>query len=426
MNNKTPAQLRAEFWKEDKENGNIIKSQYDEIKRVLEENDFQWVMEKLKEIKQHAIEQTEFYKNYNVNDEFPVVNKFILKENYELFAAKEGYETPIHISSTGGSTGAPFSVSQDFKKRQRTIADLKVFGERCDYPTHERMVFFRVLTPKIKRTPELEDKENIYYIDSSDLSNYGLEKMRQAIIEKKPRILFSYTSTLVELAKYIDSLNENFDIELSSVLIAGEGLNEKEREFLESVFKCVVYRRYSDMELGILAQDNGNSSEYILNYGSYYFECLKMDSDEPTEDGEVGRIVITDLFNRAFPMIRYDTGDLGIMSRSIDEKFPVMKEIYGRLSDCIYATDGRLLSPFNLINLFWEFTEVKQWQFIQESQNEYGIKLNCNTNFETDKLITKIKNFLGNDANIGIKFVDEIPVLNSNKRKAVICNYKKS
>ena len=106
-------------------NMGVIFNQYEEIKRVLCNKDMAWVEERLGDIKLHAIEQTEFYKDYELTDEFPVVNKMTLIENHDACLAKEGYQTPIHISSTSGSTGTPFSVTQDFKKRNRTIADLK-------------------------------------------------------------------------------------------------------------------------------------------------------------------------------------------------------------------------------------------------------------------------------------------------------------
>lgn len=422
----SPDKLREEFWKKDIEDGGVIYSQYQEIKRVLKERDMVWVLEQYNKVKQHAIEQTEFYKSYSVEDDFPVMDKAKYLANYDAITAKDGYLQPTHISSTSGSTGTPFSVMQDYKKRKRTIADLKVFGERCDYPSHERMIFFRVLSEKLHRTPEQEDRENIYYVDSSDLGAAHLEEMRQIILEKKPRIIFSYASTLVELAKYIettDSMPEDFSMQ--SVLTAGEGISEPNRKFLERVFGCKVYRRYSDMELGIIAQDMGDGGAYFLNYGSYYFECLKIDSDEPTESGEVGRIVVTDLFNYAFPMIRYDTGDLGIMEKREKNEFPVLKEIYGRSRDCVYSTSGTLISPAKIFVTMWEIEGVKQWQFIQETRDEYCLKLNCVKNIDVTLIIEKIKSVLGNDANICVQYVDEIPVLSSNKRKAIVCNYKK-
>ncbi len=422
---KTPEELRNDFWADDLQKGGIIRHQYEKIKDVIKSQDLYWVYEQYRALKQHAISQTEFYKNYSVDDVFPVVNKMSILENYEAHKAKSGFETPIHISSTSGSTGTPFSVLQDHKKRMRNIADLKVFGERCNYPSHERMVFFRVLSDKLNRTKEQEDRENIYYIDSSDLGAVRLEKMKQVLLEKKPLIIFSYASTLVELAKYIqttDTKPEEFS--MKSVLTAGEGVSEENRELLENVFGCTVYRRYSDMELGILGQDMGDGGSYILNYGSYYFECLKMDSDTPAATGEVGRIVITDLFNYAFPMIRYDTGDLGVMEETTG-KFPVLKEIYGRKRDCIYATDGRLISPAKISVSMWGAVGVKQWQFIQETKDEYILKLNADSSVDPQTITDKIKLILGTDAKITIEYVDEIPVISSNKRRAVICNYQK-
>ena len=426
---KTPEQLRNEFWKHDIDQNNaIIFTQYQEIKNVLENFNMDWCEQQYRKIKKHAIEQTEFYKNYSVDDSFPVMNKDLLMKNKDACTARSGYQLPIHISSTSGSTGTPFSVAQDFKKRNRNIADLKVFGELCDYPSHERMVFFRVLSEKLHRTQEQEERENIFYVDSSDLSPKHLEEMLQVILDKKPRIVFSYSSTLVELGKYILSAYPNKkdrEFSMKTILTGGEGISEENRLMLQNAFGCKVYRRYSDMELGILGQDMGDGGAYLLNWGSYYFECLKMNSDEPAEDGEVGRIVITDLFNLSFPMIRYDTGDLGVMSKNGGGRYPALLEIHGRVRDCVWSTSGNLISPAKIFVTMWGQDGVKQWQLIQEDQKLFVMKLNAINNFDCASLETKLKSVLGDDADIQFQFVDEIPVLSSNKRRAVICNYKK-
>lgn len=151
-----------------------------------------------------------------------------------------------------------------------------------------------------------------------------------------------------------------------------------------------------------------------------------MDSDEPAENGEVGRIVITDLFNYAFPMIRYDTGDLGIMEQSEEDSFPYLKEIFGRSRDCIYTTSGTLISPAKISVMMWGAAGVKQWQFIQKKQFNYVLKLNVEKEIDEESLANKFKTVLGEDAIIDIEYVDEIPVLASNKRRAVICEWKKS
>lgn len=419
---KTPEQLRNDFWNEDKRQGGVIRSQYDQIKEILSTRDAQWVNDQLIRLKEHAIRNVPFYKDYSVDDVFPVMNKILLLEHYEQHKAGSGFDLPLHISSTSGSTGTPFAVLQDYKKRMRNIADLKVFGERCDYPSHERMVYFREMT--VNRPPEQEQRENIYYIQGSDLSDSGLERMRKVILEMKPRTIFSYSSTLHELAKYIYDNKLFDDYGLTSVLSGGEALPEEARRLLEEIFHCKVYRRYSDMELGIFGQDMSNGSSYEMNWGSYHFECLKLDRDEPAENGKVGRIVVTDLFNYAFPMIRYDTGDLGIMTQ-VPGSFPVFTEIYGRRWDCIYATDGSLISPFRFWAFMREFKEIRQWQFIQNDWDQYVLRLNPVSQIDPGEILRLFKKSVGDNADIKIEYVDEIPVLSSNKRRYVICNYKK-
>ena len=51
------------------------------------------------------------------------------------------------------------------------------------------------------------------------------------------------------------------------------------------------------MENGIIAQQSIDSNNYIINWASYYVEILKLDKDTPVEQGEIGRIVVTDLYN---------------------------------------------------------------------------------------------------------------------------------
>ena len=124
-------------------------------------------------------------------------------------------------------------------------------------------------------------------------------------------------------------------------------------------------------------------------------------------------------------MIRYDTGDLGVLDNSNPNELPKLKEIYGRVRDCIYATDGRLISPAKVSVMMWGSEEIKQWQFIQETKEKYTLKLNCEKKINLKEYISKFKDLLGEEAEISIQFVSEIPVTSSNKRRAVICNYTK-
>ena len=67
---------------------------------------------------------------------------------------------------------------------------------------------------------------------------------------------------------------------------------------------------------------------------------------------------------------------------------------------------------------------VIQSQLIQEDSKAYVLKLQVTSDFnDALTLIQEFKSILGNDANIKIKYINEIPPLASGKARATINNY---
>ena len=102
--------------------------------------------------------------------------------------------------------------------------------------------------------------------------------------------------------------------------------------------------------------------------------------------------------------------------------------IDGRIVDCVDSTSGDLLSPVIVINTMWKYTDIKQFQFIQNGKKDYLLKLNLDGEEEygkIDNLLMDLKEYTGDDAIIDVEYVNEIPLLASGKRKQVINNYKK-
>ena len=106
-----------------------------------------------------------------------------------------------------------------------------------------------------------------------------------------------------------------------------------------------------------------------------------MNSDEPAEPGELGRLVVTDYYNKTFPMVRYDTGDTGIMRMYQDEKGRMhgkYVEIYGRRGSLMYNCMGEPLSIHVFMNTLLKFEGVVyQAKCIQWGQKEYELLVNA-------------------------------------------------
>lgn len=284
----------------------------------------------------------------------------------------------------------PFTVIQNAEKRERHIADLKYFGALAGYLDRDPMCYLRA---KPTATPE-----------------------------EQCTALIAYPSTL-ETA--VDFWTAHFTNEscIQTIISTSETLTDEVKEKLRNFFgeKVGVYARYSNTEQGILGQETGQSGRYCLNWASYYFEVLKLDSDEPAEDGELGRIVITDMYNKAFPMIRYDTGDVAKMVHE-EGKLPEFEELFGRRMDLIYDTNGEVVSPFLLCRTMRLSHGIEQWQFIQETRNAYKLKITSNSPEKpsVDKEVEGFRRTLGQDAVINVEYVEDIPVMNSLKRKLIV------
>ncbi len=377
----------------------------------------------LTELLSYAINNTEFYSTIDVPElsRFPVMNKTRLNENYDAISVKTYEEVKTHKMHTSGSTGIPFTVVQNMEKRYRHIADLKYFGELAGYKDHDPMCYLRA---KPTATPQEQEEQNIWQLDICNLSEENLTNYYHTMIEKKCVALIAYPSTLDTAINFWLKKFPNNQSYVKSIISTSETLTTETREKLASYFgeDCGIYARYSNTENGILGQETDTEGTYLLNWASYYFEILKLDSDEPAEDGELGRIIVTDLYNKAFPMIRYDTGDVAKLVRP-EVGFPYFMDLLGRRMDLIYDTKGEVVSPFLLCRTMRLSKGIEQWQFVQKSDTEYIIKISVtegHTKPTCEKEIISFRQTLGEDAKISVEYVDEIPVMNSLKRKLIV------
>lgn len=419
--------LRTTYWINDYLHGSPVGSEYRSIKRYfqnrLDNSD------RLDAILSFAVENCQFYHGCDPLklSSFPVVNKNILNENKDKISVKmekiPGQHGELHIQKTSGSTGTPFSISQDTIKRNRRIAELKYFGEIVGFKSHDPLLQLRIWTSWQSKSKTRAFRENIHPFNIADMSDDNLAKLCDTINKYHITTIRSYASSYRIIADFVKRNNINLP-SLKLCIAGSEALEEDVREAIKKYLKCDIISQYADEECGILAQEkiDGKPNSFYLNHASYVFEVLKMDSDVPAEYGELGRVVITDLTNRSFPIIRYDTGDIAVLhapDETSDGK-EYFSALYGRKIDLIFNTKGHPMHPMILSRVLKNVPNIRQWQFIQKSENGYLLKLNVSGMIDETEITKELKNYFGADAIISIEYVDTIPVLKSGKRRAVV------
>lgn len=325
---------------------------------------------------------------------------------------------------TSGSTGTPLQVVQDPDKIAKDTADGIFFGAMAGYYIGMRMAFIRVWVNNVRKSKLRLYAENMIMAESADLSDDAIRRMLDEWTSKRVKVIVGYASALSEICKFIDRTGYDVSrMSVRSIIPISEAMPAGIRERLAELFDCPVQSWYSNEENGIMGIQPRDGDSYYIDTANYYYEILKLDSDEPAAPGELGRIVITDLNNRAMPMLRYDNGDLASYELTdYGTRYRlVLKELYGRRSDIIYDTKGGALTPFVITNNLWDVEGVRQFQFIQTDVKNYTVRLNADKEkIDEADIMRRIGHYFGDDAVFTIEYVDEIPVLNSGKRKYIM------
>ena len=421
------------FWFADYIKGSHVSKHYKQISN-LQENPFsisskQIQKKNLENLLTHAILTTKFYSKYkrqNALKDFQVINKNIIQKNIQDFKSKKFSEKNLYKISTSGSTGISFKLYHDKNKRNRNSADTIYFSKQVGFKIGYKLLYLRHWNKYYKKSKILSWVQNIYPIEVLSLNEAYISNLIDKIEhDKSNKIWIGFPSAFEQICKYLDKIRSKpIQGNLKGVVAMAEGLNEYTKESMERYFNTSIVSRYSNMENGIIAQQkiNGNG-DFIINKASYILEVLKLDEDEPANTGEAGRIIITDLFNYSMPLIRYDTGDIGTIDCS--DNLSVLKEINGRKTDVLFDTKGNVISSFIMANII-NYKGIKQSQLVQQEEKIYDLILNITANFDKqDQIIKEFKSYLGTDAIINIKYTNNIPLLNSGKRKVTINNYKK-
>ncbi|WP_299311824.1 CoF synthetase [uncultured Aquimarina sp.] len=417
------------FWTLDALKGGVKKRHYNEIKLLIENPNSQEAIDckekNLQNILDHAAQSTDYYQKYKSHtsiEDFPVINKNIIRDDFGSFQSKKFVGLPKFSVSTSGSTGTPFTIHQDKNKRLRNIADTIFFSEKAGFKIGFKLTYFRMWNAFEKKGVFSRFLQNIVPIDVFELKD---KLVIDNVIDNLSKSNSSnswlgYASAYKEICKHLDKKNSSpVSSNLRSVIAMSERLDDYTKQNIYKYFGTEVVSRYSNVENGILAQQPlGNVKNFEINEASYFVEVLELKSNKTVENGIPGRIVITDLFNYYVPMLRYDTGDIGIKDM-IDGK-PFFREVSGRKVDVIYNTKDEIITV-NLVLLVNNYPELKQCQLIQKASGTYHFKLNSEQQFLREKeFVKEFKTYLGEDALISIEYVDEIPLLASGKRRVMV------
>lgn len=170
-----------------------------------------------------------------------------------------------------------------------------------------------------------------------DLSNEKLLQAGDEILKFKPAYIIGYSKALFMLAKANEYRMTKFHaLGLKVVLGAAEGFDkEEDKAFVSEVFGCPVGLQYASMEANYIAQTHPEGGCRVL-WKNNLIECVDQEGNPAT----TGRILVTFLYPRAFPLVRYEMGDIIEGCKKDGMSVFEFESVKGRDNDFLILDDG--------------------------------------------------------------------------------------
>ena len=135
---------------------------------------------------------------------------------------------------------------------------------------------------------------------------------------------------------------------------------------------------------------------------------------------------MTHLATRDFPLLRYRTGDIGVLDRDAcpcGRGLPVLQDVQGRSTDFVVAADGTVMHGLALIYAVRDVAGIEQFRIEQLTLNETVVQIVAGEGFEPsarERIVRDFKNRLGPQVSIRVDEVKEIPPEPSGKFRYVV------
>lgn len=389
-------------------NGFPLKKAKSELEKIInfsEEEYTLFLQNKKKEIVDFHLNNNSFYKdlvgNINVEDweNLPILNKQNLQKPIEERLSKGYSKKNIYLNKTSGSSGTPFVFAKDKYSHALTWSSIIMrfgwFG--IDFNKSYQARFYGIPLDFIGYQKERfkDFLTNRFRFPVFDLSDEVLEKFLQKFKTKKFDYINGYTSSIVLFAKFLEQkniiLNEVCPT-LKACFVTSEMLFESDKILLEKQFGIPIIREYGASELDLIAFENPEG-EWQVNSETLFIEILD-ENNNPVPHGTEGKIVITSLFNKANPFIRYEIGDIGILDEKSTAQKPILKKLIGRTNDIAILPSGKkspgLTFYYVTKSIIEDDGNVKEFIIKQTRLNAFEIEYVAETALVSEQ-IQKIK-----------------------------------
>ena len=351
----------------------------------------------------------------------PILTKEEVKANIESLISNAVPSNLVKIHPTGGTTGAglgfrtsnteeaeQWAVWWRYRRRHGIGSDdwCGNFGGKTTVPLSvHKPPYWRINKP---------GKQILYsgYHLNDDTAPFYAESLKENDI----LWIHGYPSNLAALATAMN--HKNIRVPLKWVSIGAENLYASQVQEIKKAFGVKPIQHYG------LTEGVANISEDIDGQLAVDedFSCVEfLSSNEEKEY----RIIGTTLTNWTMPLLRYDTGDLALVSdlSKHNNRGRIVDSLLGRSNEYVVLPNNVKVGAAALSLILNTFNEIDVSQIAQRSRDEIDVNVVLNIPrdlFDKRRLSRALKERLGTELAININYVADIERTKSGKYRLVI------
>jgi len=408
------------------------------LKDIQQKNEIEfeaYITAKKRDIVSYHLQHNPFYKSLakNANPEdwttIPVMTKRDLQQPLKDRISTQFSTKNVYINKTSGSSGDPFIFAKDKFCHALTWAVIKNrFGWfNLNINNSKQARFYGIpLDRKGYYKERFKDLlSNRYRFSVFDLSDSAFENLLAKFSSTSFDYINGYTSPIVQFAKYLKQKNISLKTvcpSLKACVVTSEMLFDDDKRLLEKQFGVQIINEYGASELDLIAFQNPQK-QWQVNSETLLVEILD-EENSVMPLGEEGRVVITSLYNKAHPFIRYDIGDLGILSKDSSIQKPILEKLLGRTNDIAVLPSGKKAAGLTFYYITKSIIEdngnVKEFIIEQHKKDTFKIIYVSSSEISEAKkniIINEMETYLEKGLNINFERKNQLQRSKSGKLK---------
>jgi phenylacetate-CoA ligase len=304
----------------------------------------------------------------------PFLTRDILQTRFDDLRARATLPG-VHRRSSGGSTGTPVTVLVDMERMGMGEAGrLRAHRWYGVEPGTREIVLWGTpaRTGALERVRQLRDRLlNTRVLSAFDMGDQGLRRHAATIQRVRPTQMFGYASAFHLVASHFQRERLDPPGGLKAVFTTAEPLFDFQRKTIEAALGCPVGVEYGCRDGGLVALECPSGGLHILA------ESMHVEILDPDVDGR-GAIVLTNLDSRAFPILRYRTGDIGALDPTpcpCGRSLPKLRGVEGRRTDFLVTPSGRVLHALSAIYVLRDSPSVREFRVVQDAPDHLLVEI---------------------------------------------------